>query len=79
MKLEAYKNISGKSGVTHYALGDGFIEVKFNGQPQMYVYTEERCGKNQILQMQVLALVGKGLATYISQHPQVRNNYVLKG
>ena len=76
--MEAYKDISGKSGITHYALGHGFIEVKFKDNEQMYVYTDERCGKNQILQMQTLALVGKGLATYISQHPQVRNNYVLK-
>jgi hypothetical protein len=76
--VKAYKNLSGQSGVTHYILGKDYIAIKFKGKAQVYVYTENNCGKKHIAHMKKLATSGKGLSTYISLHPQVRDNYVVK-
>jgi hypothetical protein len=73
--MERYKNLSGSSGVTHYAIGENFIEVRFEGKSTIYIYDYSLNGKTHIEKMKSLALTGKGLGSYISQHPDVKNNY----
>jgi hypothetical protein len=74
--MEKYKNLSGVSGVSHYKIGSDFIELKFKGQPDLYLYTNSITGEQHIQHMKSLALAGKGLSTYISRHPEVKNGYI---
>ncbi len=76
--MERYKNLSGTSGISHYFIGDDFIEIKFKGQSTVYIYTYAMSGKHHIENMKSLAVEGLGLGTYISQNPSVRNNYNLR-
>ena len=71
--MEAYKN--SQSGITHYELGDDFIKIWFKGNQWPYVYSDAVIGKPNIDLMKNLAVVGRGLATYINQHPEVKNGY----
>jgi hypothetical protein len=74
-KMEQYKNLSRESGVTHYVLGKDFIKVKFKENSEVYVYNYSLNGKEHIENMKKLAIDGRGLSTYISQHPEVKNHY----
>jgi hypothetical protein len=67
--LERYSNLNGDSGVTHYSIGPDVIRVQFQG-PTVYVYDYTRPGQHHVDRMKALALAGRGLATYISQHVQ---------
>ena len=67
-----YGNLSGDSGVTHYAIGADFVAVQF-GTPTVYVYDYDQPGRITVEQMKSFALAGRGLGTYISQH--VRKAY----
>jgi hypothetical protein len=71
--MTPYSNLSGDSGVVAYEIGDDFIKVQFRHSPKLYVYDSARPGLSHVHQMQKLAVAGKGLATYISQH--VNKNY----
>ena len=65
--MELYKNI-GVSGVTHYALGEDYIDLKFKGKSRVYRYYVN----HQVEAMKLLAIAGKGLNTYINR---VRPNF----
>lgn len=67
MKPEPYRNLSGDSGVTYYAIGPDFIAVQFH-DPIVYIYDETRPGSTHVEKMKALAVVGRGLGSYISQH-----------
>ena len=70
--MQPYANQSGTSGVTHYALGSDYIDVRFrNGH--VYRYDHARPGPSDVQSMRALAAAGRGLATYISRH--VRKRY----
>jgi hypothetical protein len=74
--MQPYKNLAGDSGVTHYEIGPDFIRVQFrHGEP--YIYDNTTPGAAHVDQMKLLAVAGRGLGTYISQH--VRNSYARKG
>lgn len=73
--MQRYKDISGKSGVIAFAIGDGRITVKFKGG-DCYLYTVASAGAADIATMQRLAREGKGLSTFISQY--VRDRYERK-
>ena len=73
--LERYRNLNGDSGVTHFEIGSNFIRVQFH-DPAIYVYDYHRPGQHHVEHMKMLAVAGRGLSTYISQH--VRNNYARK-
>lgn len=73
--MHRYKDLSGKSGITHYFIGDDFIAIKFKGEIATYIYSYSLCGKNHIENMKGLALKGYGLSTYISQHLEVRDHF----
>jgi hypothetical protein len=62
-----YKNLSGKSGVRHYEIGDDFIRVQFESGTT-YLYTYISAGQKNIEHMKKLAKSGKGLSTFISQN-----------
>jgi hypothetical protein len=73
--MRPYANLSGDSGILAYEPGPTFIRIQFrSGDP--YVYTYESVGQENVERMKVLAAAGKGLSTFISQHPSVRNGYV---
>ena len=73
--MEPYKKLSGNSGVESFEIGPDFIRVQFHGKPP-YLYTDQSVGHENVEQMKHLARAGKGLSTFISQHPQVRDGYV---
>lgn len=75
--MVAYQNKKGNSGITHYEIGKDFISVKYQGSTGTYVYRNGRVGKHHVDRMKVLAEQGCGLSTYISQHPVVREGYIL--
>ncbi|MFH6985270.1 hypothetical protein [Marinoscillum luteum] len=73
--MQQYKNKSGNSGVTGYAISEGQIIVQFKGDSQ-YVYNHIKPGSHHVNQMQRLAVLGQGLNRYISQN--VNTNYFEK-
>ncbi|HXT51923.1 MAG TPA: L-threonylcarbamoyladenylate synthase [Thermoanaerobaculia bacterium] len=73
--MAIYGNLSGKSGVNAYELGPDFIRVEFKSGA-IYLYTYESSGPANVEHMKDLAEKGRGLASFISQHPDVREGYV---
>jgi hypothetical protein len=73
--MKPYKNRNGNSGITHYETGKDFIRIRFTGSPRIYMYTNTITGSIHIRKMKALAEKGIGLSAYISQHPEVKNNY----
>jgi hypothetical protein len=73
--MERYRNLSGDSGVTDYEFGADFILVRFRGRVA-YRYGHTRPGQHHVDRMKALAVAGRGLGTYISQH--VRDDYESK-
>lgn len=72
--MQPYANLSGHAGVVAYELGTDSITVKFSSdEPCHYLYNVESAGLPTVLEMQRLAMEGKGLTTFISQH--VRERY----
>ena len=76
--MERYKDKHGNSGVTHYSTGEDFIAIKFKNKSGEYIYDYETNGKEHIEAMKKLAREGRGLSTYISQHPEVKNYFKRK-
>ncbi|CUU35214.1 MAG: hypothetical protein K6U12_06715 [Armatimonadetes bacterium] len=73
--MERYADLSGRSGVAAYEIGDDYIRVQFkNGS--IYLYTYESAGREHIETMKELARKGEGLSGYISRY--VRNLYARK-
>jgi hypothetical protein len=70
--MERYRDLSGTSGVTAYAIKPDAIDIQFSGGV-VYTYTVASAGRAHIQQMKRLARSGSGLSTYISQH--VRDAY----
>ena len=73
--MQPYKDLSGKSGVTHYELGNGYLDIAFKGG-SIYRYDRDKPGSIHVAAMQKLAQSGEDLATYINQH--VRKNFALQ-
>jgi hypothetical protein len=70
--MERYKNLSGKSGILAYELGDDYIKIEFeDGATYLYTYTST--GKENVEAMKALAVQGEGLTTYINQY--IRKGY----
>jgi len=74
--MEIYKNLNGNSSVTHYNIGEDYIEVKFKSGATIYTYNHLLNGTHHIETMKNLALAGKGLAGYIIKNPQVRDRFI---
>lgn len=73
--MQPYRNLSGKSGVAAFEIGDDFVKVLFRDNPRIYLYSTPPIAAAKIEQMKGLALVGRGLATFISQNPDVRAGF----
>lgn len=73
--MTEYKNLSGDSGVAAYELAEHSIQVEFQGG-DVYLYTRDSVGEENLVRMKKLADAGKGLSTFISQH--VRGKFAEK-
>ena len=73
--MERYKNLSGNSGVVAYEIGDDSIAVEFQ-EGAVYRYTSQSTGTANIREMQRLAVVGRGLSSFIAR--VVREGYAQK-
>jgi hypothetical protein len=72
--MQPYGNQSGNSGIRAFEIGADDVLVQFAGG-KLYRYSAARIGREHIERMKALAQAGRGLATYISQHPAVKNGY----
>jgi hypothetical protein len=75
--MERYRNLSGDSGVDGYEIDDDFIKVRFR-TGVVYWYTRGSVGAGHLTALKRLALLGRGLSTYISQHRDVKEGYARK-
>jgi hypothetical protein len=73
--MTPYGHLSENSGVVAYALGAGWIIVRFE-DGWNYEYTAQSAGAPAIAEMQRLAAAGLGLCTYISRN--VKEKYARK-
>ncbi|QTQ33738.1 Uncharacterized protein pbN1_37530 [Aromatoleum bremense] len=73
--MQLYKNLSGQSGVAAFEIGVDFVKVVFHGNPRVYVYSARNITPAKIEHMKQLAAAGRGLATFISQNPDVRAGF----
>lgn len=73
--MQRYNNLSGQSGVVAYEIGTDSITIEFVGG-ERYLYTGRSAGAENIAKMQELALAGRGLSTFVSQH--IRTRYARK-
>jgi len=73
--MERYKNRSSDSGVVAYDVGPDFIVVEFR-DGGTYRYDYASTGKTEVEQMKWLAVLGRGLATYINTN--VRESFAEK-
>lgn len=75
--MQIYLNISGRSAISHYELGQDYINVRFMNQGKdgnnTYKYTVDSVGSGNITQMHELAKTGMGLGGFIQRN--VRKNY----
>jgi hypothetical protein len=71
--MELYANRSGKSGIKGFETGADYIKIWFTSFSEPYLYTYQKPGKRKVERMKKLALLGKGLSTYISQY--VKKDY----
>lgn len=78
--MQSYSNHGGKSGVTHYKIGDGHIDVRFNRVTKdgnnTYQYDNDKAGRDNVMEMIKLAKTGSGLGSFI-QH-NVKDDYSKK-
>jgi hypothetical protein len=65
--MEKYRNLSGKSGVHSYEIGNDYIRVKFSGTSKVYTYSYRKAGSYDVEKMKYLASTGSGLNSYIDQ------------
>jgi hypothetical protein len=65
--MQPYATLSGDAGVTAYEIGADYILVQFR-KGRTYRYSYARAGEHHVERMKELAVAGRGLSTYISQH-----------
>ena len=65
--MTPYGNSSGTSGVTAYEIQREAIVVEFRHGGK-YLYDYDTTGREHVEEMKILALEGRGLATYINKH-----------
>ena len=66
--MEIYKNVNGDLNVFCYTIGSDFIDVQFKGTPQIYRYTYNSAGKENVDTMKKLAINGCGLNSFINRN-----------
>lgn len=63
--MKRYQNLSGKSQVTMYELAKDVVTVRYANQ-EVYRYSNQSAGRENVSKMKVLAQAGKGLETFIN-------------
>jgi hypothetical protein len=76
-EMERYRNIGSDSGVVAYEVGADFIVVEFR-DGGTYRYDYASTGRDEVEQMKRLAVLGRGLATYINTNTHVRDGFAEK-
>jgi len=75
--MTRYKNLGGDSGVIFYEIGPSSITVQFHdGKYDVYGYTCQSAGRDNIEEMKSLARRGQGLNGFINR--RVRKKYESK-
>lgn len=69
--MTPYKDLSANSGVVAFEIQREAIAVEFRSGG-IYLYDYDTTGREQVEEMKVLALEGRGLATYINRHVRER-------
>jgi hypothetical protein len=69
--MEKYANLSRSSAVESYEISDTFIKVKFYKENKLYKYSYVSAGKENIENMKILAINGRGLNSYINKYVRV--------
>ena len=64
--MKVYGRGNANSGVTHYRIFEGGIDVRFSSGVT-YHFTNESCGEIAVNEMRRLARSGKGLSGYIGR------------
>jgi hypothetical protein len=72
--VKRYQNLGGDAGVLSYEYGPKWIHVRFT-QGGTYEYTSRSVGPANLEAMKGLADAGKGLTTFINQHPEVKMGF----
>lgn len=74
-----YRNLSGKSGVVAYEIGENHIVVEFSsGRQTHYKYIKNSVGSVHLEKLKELARAGHGLNSYIMLNEEVKNSYESK-
>jgi hypothetical protein len=73
--MERYQNLGGDSGVSAYEFASDSITVQFH-DGNIYRYSNNSAGSQNIETMKELAVAGQGLNSFISRY--VRNRYESK-
>lgn len=73
--MKRYQNLSGKSKVTMYELAKDVVTIRYANQ-EVYRYSNQSAGRENISKMKVLAQAGKGLETFINAN--VKERYARK-
>jgi hypothetical protein len=73
--MERYRNLGGRSAITHYEKRADGIRVRFQ-DGWTYDYDHVRPGWHHVERMKLLAASGSGLGAYISRN--VRDRYARK-
>ena len=63
--MQLYKNLSGESGVYAFDIGMDNIRVQFHGTIRIYRYSYYKAGSRHVEEIKRLALIGRGLNSYI--------------
>ena len=69
-----YKNLNGDSGIIAYEIFDTYIRIQFEDE-EVYVYSYDKPGEDEVEHMKKLAEEGKGLNTYINQKIRKKFDY----
>lgn len=72
--MTPYANLSGDSGVVGYHIAKDSITVFF--RHDAYIYDDAKPGPELVERMKALAVLGRGLSTFIAQ--DVREQYARK-
>lgn len=64
--MRPYKNLRGNSGVEAFEIEADAIVIRFHGGAT-YRYTHAATGRDEVEEMKMRALAGRGLSTFISQ------------
>lgn len=69
--MQVYKNLGGDSNVKGFVIGEDYIDVQFNGTAKVYRYSYRSAGRGKVEEMKKLAIIGKGLNSYIMRHARL--------